>query len=70
MRGALEQVEERWWQVLVEHYGFGETGPGASRPYHCLTHVNALLDLCVAFESALKRRDLVELAIFFHEYAN
>jgi predicted metal-dependent HD superfamily phosphohydrolase len=60
-------VTERWWQVLVAHYGFG--GAGSARSYHCLSHVSALLDLCAAHASALQRRDLVELAIFFHECA-
>jgi len=68
---------DKWWQVLVSHYGFGEEGgdkdtpaapgQGPVRAYHCLAHVAALMKLCSTHQAALQRRDLVELAIFFHD---
>jgi predicted metal-dependent HD superfamily phosphohydrolase len=51
---------------LVTHYGFGEDNSG--RYYHSMAHVNALLGLCATHRAALRQPDLVELAIFFHEF--
>lgn len=59
--GVLPDKTAPWWWVLCNMYG--ETG----RHYHTLHHVENCLDVLNTLSEEGQNRDLVELALWFHD---
>ncbi|KAN0019411.1 hypothetical protein ACTFIU_002619 [Dictyostelium citrinum] len=59
----IEKLEEtnKWWNIINDRYNEKQ------RFYHNLTHINELLNLEEQFNSKLKKQEVVQWSIWFHD---
>jgi len=57
--GVSESVRDVWWNTIAAAYG------EEWRQYHCLSHIEELVDYCDKY--TLENANFVLLAIFFHD---
>ncbi|KAN0003723.1 hypothetical protein ACTFIZ_009882 [Dictyostelium cf. discoideum] len=55
------EVNNKWWNIINERYNEKQ------RFYHNLTHINELLNLEEQFNSKLKKSEVIQWSIWFHD---
>ncbi|KAM9970338.1 hypothetical protein ACTFIR_002193 [Dictyostelium discoideum] len=57
----FQEINNKWWNIINERYNEKQ------RFYHNLTHINELLNLEEQFNCKLKKSEVIQWSIWFHD---